>query len=105
MKKALRIFLAITAAAVLYSCSGFLSHNGTNSGKSSQQAEKLNLAMEGGGYLSSDTANDITPFMFRNGGNTYIFFASDRGGSLAVYYAQMDSAGKFFNLNELGTDI
>ncbi len=105
MKAILRIILVINAAAALYSCSGFLSHNGTNSGKTSRQAEKLSLAMEGGGYLSSDTANDITPFMFRNGGNTYIFFASDRGGSLAVYYAQMDSAGKFFNLNELGTDI
>ncbi len=104
MKTVLRIFMVIAVAAALYSCSGYLSHNGTNSGKTTRQAEKLNLAMEGGGYLSSDTANDITPFMFRNG-STYIFFASDRDGALAIYYAQMDSAGLFYNLNKLGTDI
>ncbi|MGA2142486.1 MAG: hypothetical protein ABSG94_08680 [Brevinematales bacterium] len=79
-------------------CSGYFTDNGPV-----QQAGMLRLAMEGGGYLSSDTANDITPFLFRDraSGNNYLFFASDRGGTYALYYAQMDPAGNFFNLTKM----
>ncbi len=107
MSRVNKIYISIIAAEALTSCSGYLTNNATNSGKSSRQVEKINLALEGGGYVSSDTANDITPFLFRDKstGNAYLFFASDRGGTYAIYYAQMDSAGNFFNLKEMGPDI
>lgn len=92
------------AASLLGSCSGYLSENGVNT---LPQVEKIGLAMEGGGYLSTASANEITPFLFRDSstGNAYLFFASDRDGSYAIYYAQMDSSGKFFNLAKMGLDI
>jgi hypothetical protein len=50
------------------------------------------VSQVGGGYISSDTANDVTPFMFRSvtDGHDYLFFASDRGnavGSYDIYYS------------------
>ncbi|MGA2142976.1 MAG: hypothetical protein ABSG94_11220 [Brevinematales bacterium] len=103
MNRLLKLCIITSMGAALYGCSGLLSHN---SGSESQQAENVSLALQGGGNLSSDTANDITPFIYRDGsGNAYIFFASDRSGTMAIYYAQMNSAEKFYNLKELGPDI
>ncbi len=96
---------------LICSCAGYFPghHGGSNpynNTKASVQVERLGQAMEGGGFLSSDTANDITPFIFRDSsGNAYIFFASDRDGQYNIYYAGMDSDGKFFNLTKLGNDI
>jgi hypothetical protein len=96
----MKVIMPSFSILMFVSCSGYFSHNQDNISPKS-----VSLAMEGGGYLSSETANDITPFMFRNSNGPYIFFASTRSGTLAIYYAQMDPAEKFFNLTELGTGI
>lgn len=75
----------------IFSCSGYFQDDKTD-------GDRLQpLALAGGGYLSSDTADDITPFVYRNSvnGKTYLFFASDRDGNMDIFYAEMDSEGKF----------
>jgi len=102
----IKIFLIIAGISSIFGCSGYLSYNTDNL----SQYDDVSLMMEGGGYLSSSAANDITPFLFRdkNTGNAYLFFASDRGsatGAYSIYYAQMDSSGKFYNLNKMNSGI
>ncbi len=114
MKKySVSIIVTVFSISALLSCAGYFpGHHGpgnphNNNQKGLQAAERIGQAMEGGGYLSSDTANDITPFIFRDKttGSAFIFFASDRDGAYAIYYAGMDAQGEFFNLTKMGSDI
>lgn len=81
-----RIILFIAAAMILAGCAWYNDLNG-GSGDGLSPVSQV-----GGGFISSDDANDITPFMFRSqsDGNDYLFFASDRGnavGSYDIYYS------------------
>ena len=57
------------------------------------------LAVKGGGYISSDEFNEITPFVYRDSqtGRAWLFFASDRsdGVHYNIYAAEMFSDGTF----------
>lgn len=60
-------------------------------GNSEMRSGDLEMAgTTDGGSLSSDTANDIDPFMYYDmEGQGYLFFASDRdGGDYDIYYAK-----------------
>jgi hypothetical protein len=62
----------------------------------SEPKEVSTLALSGGGYLSTDNHNEISPFLFRaSSGTNYLFFSSDRAGSYDIYYAIMDKNGNF----------
>ncbi len=102
----IRRYFIFIALASLVSCSGYFLNNNNHSIES--QTEKLSLAMaDGSGYLSTDQYNEITPFVFRdqNSGKTYLFYASDKDGSYDIYYAEMNSEGKFFAPVKMGPSI
>lgn len=86
---------AVIAALFLASCAGYFdAENADRTGKTVQP-----LAIAGGGYLSSDTHNEITPFVFRDpySGRNWIFYSSDIDGSYDIFYAELFSDGKFSN--------
>jgi hypothetical protein len=60
---------------------------------------------DGSGTLSSANHNDITPFLYRSGNRAWLFFASDRAGHYNIYFAEMDSNGRFFNLTMMDSNI
>jgi hypothetical protein len=87
----IRFVLVSFLFLALASCSGYF-----YSDHSADSGEKVNkLALTGGGYISTDDYNEITPFLYREGDRAWLFFASDRGGNYDIYYAEMDSEGKF----------
>ena len=90
IKKLFVLFLLITLA----SCSMFFDREKTDRDGIGINALALS---DGSGYISTDEYNEITPFVFSdtNTGKKWLFFASDRGGSYDIYYAEMDSEGKF----------
>ncbi|OHD56026.1 MAG: hypothetical protein A2Y33_11270 [Spirochaetes bacterium GWF1_51_8] len=54
------------------------------------------LAVSGGGNLSTDSHNEISPFLFRGSdGTVLLFFASDRLGSYDIYVSRMNSGDEF----------
>jgi len=56
------------------------------------------LQLSGGGYLSTDEYNEITPFVFRDtNGIAYLFFSSDRAGTYDIWYSLMNTDGTFEN--------
>lgn len=87
-------FLSLAVLSLLaFSCSGYFDRDaGLENDKSLSP-----LAIRGGGYLSSDTADDITPFYYHdtNTGKNWLFFSSDRDGSYDLYYAEMNTDGSF----------
>jgi hypothetical protein len=98
-----KIFLLLVpiVVAFLSACSGYFA--GEDSKNSKDGVNKL--ALSGGGYLSTDDYNEITPFLYRDGGKAWLFFASDRGGNYDIYYAEMDSEGKFNAPVKLDTNL
>ncbi len=100
----LTLFAAALFIAVLAACSGYFNNQNNNVDSG---ADFLALA-DGSGYLSSDSYNEITPFVYHEGGKAWLFFASDRpGGSSGydIYFAEMDSAGKFSKPVMMDTNI
>ena len=95
MKKYL---ILIAVILFLSSCAGFFSSDkDKNSDNEGNAINTLRLA-DGSGYLSTDTANEVTPFLFRdtNSNEAYLFYASDEeAGFLNIYYAKMYSDGTF----------
>ncbi len=84
---------AVIAALFLASCAGYFdAENADRTGKTVQP-----LAIAGGGYLSSDTHNEITPFVFRdpNTGRNWLFYSSDKDGTYDIYYSELLSDGMF----------
>lgn len=83
--------LIIIASGLLISSCGLLFTTNNN--------ESLNtLALSGGGTLSTDDYNEITPFMFHDtNGSAYLFFSSDREGTYDIYFSLMNSDGTFEN--------
>jgi hypothetical protein len=92
-------FLAIFITA----CSGYFN----NDASKDVDGGMNKLALSGGGYLSTDQYNEITPFLYRDAssGKTWLFFSSDRGGNYDIYYAEMDSEGRFTLLKMMDTNI
>jgi len=92
IKFIIKLFI-ISTFFFLFSCSGYF-----NMDNSDEAGGDLSLALaDGSGYLSTDNYNEITPFLYRNpdNGKAYLFFASDRDGTYDIYYAEMNSEGKF----------
>lgn len=102
--KYIRIFLPILVVVSIISCSAFFDSN--DESKSGNNMRPLALA-DGSGYLSTDDYNEITPFLYRdtNSGKTWLFFSSDRGGNYDLYRAEMNTEGRFLNLQKLGTNV
>ena len=95
-------FICIGILMVLSACSGYFPGGGNkNPGN-----ESVSLEMsDGSGILSSANHNDITPFLYRSGNRTWLFFASDRAGHYNIYFAEMDGSGRFFNLTMMDSNI
>lgn len=98
-----RFFILTVFSFLFFSCSGYWGNDREMDGG----AALAPLAIQGGGYLSSDTANDITPFLFRDPytGKAYLFFSSDRDGSYDIFYARMNDDGTFLSPIKLGTNV
>jgi hypothetical protein len=92
----LKVVFYIMIVFLLASCSGYFSQDG---GKNSGSESVNTLRITGSeATLSSDTANDICPFLFRDTstGNAYLFFASDRTNSTyKIFYSRMESDETF----------
>lgn len=101
MKKSIEF---IVLSLFFFSCSGYFDKD-----KDLENDKALSpLAIQGGGYLSSDTANDITPFVYRDpdNGQPYLFFSSDRNDSnYNIYYAVMNKDGTFGSITLLNTNV
>jgi hypothetical protein len=86
----------ITFVVLLVSCAGYFNHDTGNAGSKDVSALRISGSSE---TLSSDTANDICPFLFRDAltGNAYLFFSSDRdvSGNYKIYRARMESDETF----------
>ena len=87
----------------LASCAGYFGAKGG----ADNPAEANPLAIEGGGYLSTDTHNEITPFLYRdtNGQNPVLFYSSDRDGTYDIYYVRMNPDGTFQQPVKMGTNV
>ena len=100
MKKILSFLILL----IVSSCSGFLDQE-----KIDRDGIGINaLALsDGSGYISTDEFNEITPFIFKNtnNGKKYLFFSSDRGGSYDIYYAEMDTDGKFSHPVKMDSNV
>lgn len=85
------------------SCAGYFGAEG-NGGS---PAEARALAIAGGAYLSSDTYNEVTPFLYRdtNGQNPVLFYSSDKDGTYDIYYARMNPDGTFQAPVKMGTNV
>lgn len=84
------VLISVLTTLLAFSCAGYFQDDPVIRDKSVQP-----LAIAGGGYLSSDTANDVTPFVFRDGGRAWLFFSSDRDGNYDIYYAELYENGRF----------
>lgn len=81
------------ACLLLVSCGTYFSDASDSSGNS----ELSPLAIRGGGYLSTDTANEITPFIFVDPltSNRVLLYSSDQDGTYDIYYTRMNEDGTF----------
>lgn len=88
----MKIWIIAALITSLVSCSGYFTDE-----SSIIEGEMNPLSLTGGGYLSSDVANDISPCLFRDQktDKVYLFFSSDRDGSFDIYYSMMDADGTF----------
>jgi hypothetical protein len=86
----------------LSACSGYFPGGGNKN--PGNQSVSLEMS-DGSGTLSSLNHNDITPFLYRSGGRAWLFFASDRAGHYNIYFAEMDSNGRFFNLTMMDSNV
>lgn len=68
--------IVLVLITVLASCSAFFDDGKRNAGSPALQP----LAISGGGYLSTDNYNEITPFLYRDSGRAWLFFSSVRFG-------------------------
>lgn len=98
MKKTL--FPAFFILFLSLACSAFMGQGNLTPGLSL-------LPVLDGSYLSSDKANEITPFYYydTNGGKNCLFFSSDRDGSYDLYYAEMNEDGSFKDPVKMDSNI
>lgn len=84
---------ALFLLLIFTACSSYFDGNGGPE----VTGEIGSLSLSTGGYLSSMTANDITPFYYHdtNTGKNWLFFSSDRDGSYDIFYAEMNADGSF----------
>jgi len=102
-KKSLISAGLIVFVVFISSCAGYFGgHAGSGS-----PAEAKPLAVAGGGYLSSDNHNEVTPFIYRdtNGQNPVLFYSSDKDGTYDIYYARMNADGTFELPVKMGTNV
>ncbi len=101
-----KVFIFFISAVIFTSCSGYFPNS--NNGAQNRESGDMHLALaDGSGYLSTDQYNEITPFVFRDKANnkTYLFYASDKDGSYDIYYAEMNSEGKFYTPVKFGSPV
>jgi hypothetical protein len=100
IKKGL-VFLTVVLG--LAGCGGYFGQDARNDGKNAVST----LAISGGGYLSSDSANEITPFYFHdtNTGKNWLFYSSDRDSNFDIFYAEMNPDGTFQNPVKMAANI
>lgn len=103
-----KVFIMGLFLMIITSCSGYFSNKEVS--PSGHTAGSLNrLEVIGGGYLSTDNYNEISPFLYRDAdtGNAWLFFASDRKGDglYRIYYAKMASDGRFYPPVEMDSNI
>ncbi len=98
-----KVLLAALLGAVLTSCGEYFDLMGVTDPALREQI----LWLAGGGKVSSDAFNDITPFVYSYNvtGKKYLFFASDRGGNYDIYYAVMNVDGSFQKPSPLNSTI
>lgn len=90
MKKSIVLLAFLSAGCTVY-------FGGASSDRSSGEVSTLSI-VNGGGYLSSEDHNEITPFLFTSAsGEKYLFYASDADGTYDIYYARMTADGEFSN--------
>jgi hypothetical protein len=65
----------------------------------------LHMMMEDGTYLSDLYNEDSTPFLFRNGGQAWLFYSHKDFGGGHIMFAEMNSDGTFLSKNVMGNSI
>lgn len=90
----------------LTACSGYIINKDASEKSGGGSYNRLGLV--GGGYLSTDNFNEISPFLYRDQqtGNIWLFFSSDRdGGKYRIFFAKMAPDGNFYPPQEMSSNI
>lgn len=84
--KSIAVFSALVFLA---GCAGFIVEIAPSDGNGSSAVSPMSIHADfGGGSISQSDANDIAPFIYRDGAETYLIFSSDRGGDYDLYYCR-----------------
>ncbi len=96
------VLISVLTTLLAFSCAGYFQDDPVTRDKTVQP-----LAVAGGGYLSSDTANERCPYIFHDTllGKRYIVYSSDKSGNYDLYYAEMDAQNNFYNSIRFGSNI
>lgn len=101
MKKAVYFLFP---ALLLSGCAGYLGGTPAETDTSAFLSAMSVHEDFGGGAISSATANDVSPFIYDDGVNRYLIFASDRDGDYDLYWCR-EYHGEYTPPRQFGTNI